>query len=197
VIGYANLYKIKLGKAQANSLGRKASAYCRKNGMQKEEVFDSMYGTVGNYPQSALNLRNILNQQSIDAAVKLLKNPNLQNTEKPATQKPSCWNCKHCSREFTEDKHTYYCYKFGLLSFLEKDCETRADDCPAWNYRLEKTTNSTTLDNPSYFTLMLPSHLKFLIEDAAKISGMSLIDWAGHHLLKAIELSKTTAKITH
>jgi Zn finger protein HypA/HybF involved in hydrogenase expression len=147
--------------------------------------------------ESALNLRNILNQQSIDAAVKLLKNPNLQNTEKPATQKPSCWNCKHCSREFTEDKHTYYCYKFGLLSFLEKDCETRADDCPAWNYRLEKTTNSTTLDNPSYFTLMLPSHLKPLMEDTAKISGMSLIDWAGHHLLQAIELSKATTKITH
>ncbi|PAX45869.1 hypothetical protein CK510_29385, partial [Brunnivagina elsteri CCALA 953] len=146
--------------------------------------------------ESALNLRNVLNQQSIDAAVKLLKNPNLQNTEKPATQKPSCWNCKHCSREFTKDKHTYYCYKFGLLSFLEKDCETRADDCPAWNYRLEKTTNSTTPDNPSYFTLMLPSHLKFLMEDAAKISEMSLIEWVTHHLLQAIESSKTTAKIT-
>ncbi len=54
VVGYANLHKIKLGKTQANSLGRKASAYCRKNGMRKEEVFDSMYGTVGNYPQEAL-----------------------------------------------------------------------------------------------------------------------------------------------
>jgi phage anti-repressor protein len=54
VVGYANLHKIKLGKTQANSLGRKASAYCRKNAMQKEEVFDSMYGTVGNYPQEAL-----------------------------------------------------------------------------------------------------------------------------------------------
>ena len=54
VVGYANLHKIKLGKSQANSLGRKASAYCRKNGMRKEEVFDSMFGTVGNYPQEAL-----------------------------------------------------------------------------------------------------------------------------------------------
>jgi phage anti-repressor protein len=54
VVGYANLHKIKLGKTQANSLGRKASAYCRKNGMRKEEVFDSMFGTVGNYPQEAL-----------------------------------------------------------------------------------------------------------------------------------------------
>jgi phage anti-repressor protein len=54
VVGYANLHKIKLGKALANTLGRKASAYCRKNGMRKEEVFDSMFGTVGNYPQEAL-----------------------------------------------------------------------------------------------------------------------------------------------
>ncbi len=147
--------------------------------------------------ESALNLRNALNQKSVDAAIKLLKNPNQPNIEKVKTQKPSCWNCKHCSREAVEENHTYYCYQFGLLSFLEKDGETRATNCPAWIYRLQEATNSTSADNTSYFTIALPSHLKPLMEDAARASGMNLADWANHHLLQAIESSKTTIKITH
>jgi hypothetical protein len=145
----------------------------------------------------ALNLRNALNQQSVDAAIKLLKNPNQQNIEKVKTQKPSCWNCKHCSRESVEENHTYYCYQFGLLSFLQKDGETRAANCPAWSYRLQKATDSTSTDNnPSYFTIVLPSHLKPLMEDAARASEMNLADWVNHHLLAAIESSQTTT-ITH
>lgn len=55
VIGFASIHGIKIGKQQANDLGRKASAYCRKNGMRKESVYDSMFGAVGNYPPEALN----------------------------------------------------------------------------------------------------------------------------------------------
>jgi ParB-like chromosome segregation protein Spo0J len=140
--------------------------------------------------ESASNLRKTLNEQSIDAATKLLKSTPLNSgVQEAKIQKPSCWNCKHCSREEVENNHSFYCYKFGLLSFLEKDGETRASLCPSWSYRLSEDANDTTTPNPSYFTLSLPSHLKPLIRDAARASGMTLADWVNHHILQAIELS--------
>ncbi len=54
IIGFANLQNIQIGKELANILGRKASAYCRKNGLRKEEISDSMFGKVGCYPVEAL-----------------------------------------------------------------------------------------------------------------------------------------------
>lgn len=54
VVGYANLNKVKIGKLLANSLGKKCSAWCRKNGMRKEMVNDTLYGEIGSYPTECL-----------------------------------------------------------------------------------------------------------------------------------------------
>ena len=54
VIGYGNLNKLVIGHQLSISLGRKCSAYCRKNGLRKEFVTDSMYGKVGIYPPECL-----------------------------------------------------------------------------------------------------------------------------------------------
>jgi Zn finger protein HypA/HybF involved in hydrogenase expression len=177
--------------------------------------------------ESALNLRQVLNEQSIDAAIKLIEAPPQikEKTQGLETQKPSCWNCKHCSQEKLEDNHTYYCDKLGWLSFLEQDGETRAKSCSIWSYRLDESenavfeeveevdshfsvsqasyplptalTNQTVTNSSSYFTLLLPEQLKPLMEDAAKTLGMGLVDWATHYLLQAIESSKAEAKINH
>lgn len=54
VIGYGNLNKVVIGHQLSISLGKKCSAYCRKNGLRKEFVTDSMYGRVGIYPPECL-----------------------------------------------------------------------------------------------------------------------------------------------
>lgn len=54
VIGYGNLNNLAIGHQLSISLGKKCSAYCRKNGLRKEFVGDSMYGKVGIYPPECL-----------------------------------------------------------------------------------------------------------------------------------------------
>jgi hypothetical protein len=72
--------------------------------------------------EQALDLRKVLNQQSVDAALKRLKKVPAANHESEETtpQKRSCWNCQHYSRESVEDNHSFYCNKFGILSFSRK-----------------------------------------------------------------------------
>lgn len=147
--------------------------------------------------QFANDLRKCLNEQSIDAAVKLMNaSPPTQKVEEMDNRKPSCWNCKHCSRELVENNHSFYCYELGLFSFLEKDGETRASECIHWSYRLDETVSNTTPSNPSYFTLTLPSYLKPLIEDAAYESEMSLAEWVNHHLLEALKFPSNPIEST-
>lgn len=73
VVGYANLNNVKIGKSLANSLGKKCSAWCRKNGVRKETVNDTMYGQVGSYPVECLEYV-FLNEG-------LITKPKLDNTE--------------------------------------------------------------------------------------------------------------------
>jgi Zn finger protein HypA/HybF involved in hydrogenase expression len=145
--------------------------------------------TKGNI-QSASDLRKCLNEQSIDAAIKFIKasQPN-QKAEQMDNRKSSCWNCKHCSREQLEEEHSFYCNQLGWQNYLKEDGETRASDCVYWSHRLDEPKLETNAPNPSYFTLMLPSHLKPLIENAASLSNMNLTDWVKYHISEALKLS--------
>lgn len=143
--------------------------------------------------KSAFDLRSCLNEQSVDAANRLLKGSlPKKNID---TQERSCWNCEFCSREQTENNHTYYCYKFGLLNFLKQDASSRGADCSKWSYRLATESENNSIPNPEYFNISLPSHLQALIEDAARAESMALADWIYHHLLKAVNLSETSMGI--
>ncbi|RUS94158.1 hypothetical protein DSM106972_094170 [Dulcicalothrix desertica PCC 7102] len=140
--------------------------------------------------ESALDLRSCLNKKSIDAAAKILKAlPPDNNVKKLDDQEISCWNCKFCTGEKREDKHIYYCNKFGSLNFLKQPPTSRAVDCPEWSHRLAIEEHVNSMPNPSYFTLTLPSHLQPLFEDAARAESMPLPDWVCHHLLKIVQSS--------
>ncbi|MBD2206603.1 hypothetical protein H6G33_30980 [Calothrix sp. FACHB-1219] len=145
--------------------------------------------------KSALDLRKALNEQSVDAATKLIKAHPSQSAKQTDDQERSCWNCQFCSKEQVKDNHTFYCYKFGLLSFLEKDAQTRGEECLAWRYRWSDSDSCQSLPKNSYFTLTLPSHLQIMFEDAARASGMTLVDWTCHHLLQAAQSSKIPLEV--
>jgi hypothetical protein len=146
--------------------------------------------------EEVLNLRKVLNEQSVDAALKRLKKVPAANHESEETtpQKRSCWNCQHYSRESVEDNHSFYCNKFGILSFLGKDGDTRGAECDLWSEQqaVAESANQKTKPNPSNFTLTLPGHLKPIFEDAARAAGMSLVDWACYHLLQTASAVKAT-----
>ncbi len=54
IVGYATLNGIECGLTLASSLGKKATAFCRKNGFQTEELPDPRFGRVKTYPERAL-----------------------------------------------------------------------------------------------------------------------------------------------
>ncbi|OUL18665.1 hypothetical protein BV372_34130 [Nostoc sp. T09] len=145
--------------------------------------------------KSALDLRKALNEQSVDAATKLIKAHPTQSARQTDDPQRSCWNCQFCSKEQVKDNHTFYCYKFGLLSFLEKDAQTRGEECLAWRYRWSDSDGCQSIPKNSCFTLTLPSHLQTMFEDAARASGMTLVDWICHHLLQATQSSKIPLEV--
>ncbi len=146
--------------------------------------------------EGALDLRKVLNEQSVDAALKRLKKlPGAsRESEETTSQKRSCWNCQHYSRESVKDNHSFYCNKFGILTFLEKDGDTRGAECHLWSERqaVADSANQKTQPTPSNFTLTLPGNLQPIFEDAARAAGMSLADWACYHLLQAASPVKAT-----
>ena len=143
---------------------------------------------------SATNLRKMLNERSVDAAVKFLhESPPSQNTQQTTILERSCWNCQYCSNGQVKDNHSFYCYKFGFLNFLEKDTHTRAAECQTWSYRWDKNDSASyqSKSTPINFTLTLPAHLQPILEDAARAAEMTVVDWASHHLLKAAHSTET------
>lgn len=55
IAGYATIKGIQCGLKLASSLGRKASALCKKRGIQTESIPDPRFGRVKTYPQTILN----------------------------------------------------------------------------------------------------------------------------------------------
>lgn len=54
VVGFAILQGLELSAKEAGAKGRKASALCRKNGIEIDRIYDPRFGRVGLYPESVL-----------------------------------------------------------------------------------------------------------------------------------------------
>jgi KilA-N domain len=54
VVGFANLQGLEISVKEASAKGRKASALCRKQGIEIERIHDPRFGKVGLYPESVL-----------------------------------------------------------------------------------------------------------------------------------------------
>jgi hypothetical protein len=118
----------------------------------------------------------------------------------PGTNSRSCWNCYHCSLEWIkDDPHSFYCYRFGKLNFLEKDGNERGAECELWTYRWteEESVKNTTFTTQEIFTLtlQLSANLRSHLQDAAKAEGLAVVDWAAKVLEAAVSTS-TSADAT-
>lgn len=54
VVGFATLQGVEISAKEASAKGRKASALCRKTGVEIERIHDPRFGRVGLYPESIL-----------------------------------------------------------------------------------------------------------------------------------------------
>lgn len=54
VVGFANLQGLEISAKEASAKGKKASALCRKQGIEIERIHDPRFGRVGLYPESIL-----------------------------------------------------------------------------------------------------------------------------------------------
>lgn len=145
-------------------------------------------------PETAIALRQVLNERSVDAATKLLKRISLSDNrffasldnDSPSTSNScegtatdpqrTCWNCQY--RGESIENHSFYCNRLGLLSLIDKSADKRGAECDLWNYRVDDSNevkNKTQFTQT--FTLTLPTHLQPLLQDAAHITGMSVVDW--------------------
>ncbi|MBD2148502.1 hypothetical protein [Sphaerospermopsis sp. FACHB-1194] len=94
----------------------------------------------------------------------------------------SCWNCLYCSRDSVkDDPQSFYCDRLGKLSFVEKDGNQRGAECEYWTYRFGESSqvrkNVIPLRETFNVNLQLPAHLQPLLQDAAKDSGLTVMDW--------------------
>ncbi|MBD2421606.1 hypothetical protein H6G54_28805 [Anabaena cylindrica FACHB-243] len=94
----------------------------------------------------------------------------------------SCWNCRHSSQELIKDDHqSFYCDRLGKLSFVEKDGNQRGAECEYWTYRFGESSqvrkNVIPLRETFNLTLQLPAQLQPMLQDAAKDSGLTIMDW--------------------
>jgi hypothetical protein len=137
-------------------------------------------------------------QGSVVTKSRKKKTPNQQQLSNNSTKSVgrSCWNCAHCSREFVDDPQSFYCYQLGKLSFIEKDGNQRAAEYEFWTHRWaesdEINKSRPPLQETFNLTLQLPAYLQPLIQDAAKESGLVVVDWVAK-LLKAAVLKKETS----
>ncbi|NMG11723.1 hypothetical protein [Brasilonema sp. UFV-L1] len=131
-------------------------------------------------------------QGSVSTKSRKKKTSDKQQSTNNSTQSiaKSCWNCTHCSREFVDDPHSFYCYQLGKLSFIEKDGNQRGQSCEFWTHRWAESAeiNKSRLPLQETFTLtlQLPAYLQPLIQDVAKESGLVVVDWAAKLLEEAV-----------
>lgn len=100
-----------------------------------------------------------------------------EETQHSSRLSPSCWNCQH--RGELIENHSFYCYRLGALSLIDKSADTRGAECNLWSYRGAKYDEAEYQTQPTdeTFTLTLPAHLQPLIQDAARTKEVSVVDW--------------------
>jgi hypothetical protein len=130
-------------------------------------------------PNKAKSIVNRHKQHNCLASVASLAqdSPTISNSDETAASDPdrTCWNCQH--RGELIENHSFYCNRLGVFNLLDKGADTRGAECDLWSYQ---GTNSEENKNQPFptFTLTLPAHLQPLVQDSARTTGMSVVDWA-------------------
>ncbi|MBE9227843.1 hypothetical protein IQ264_20690 [Phormidium sp. LEGE 05292] len=146
-------------------------------------------------PGSKFKSKNISKRQQNQTGDKLISTGITPN--QAGTDLRSCWNCYHCSREFLDDPHSFYCYQLGKLNFIEKDGNERGAECEFWTNRQaipEQAKRTLPSTETFTLTLQLPAYLQPLIQDAARGEGLVLVDWVAKVLEAALKVSNYTSE---
>lgn len=89
-----------------------------------------------------------------------------------------CWNCKY--RGESLDNQRFYCYKYGAISFIDKDVTAIAAECDDWEERIG-SPDQTDYSNPHFTTcsyqLYLPASWQAVLEERATREGVNAQEW--------------------
>lgn len=160
---------------------------------KQQEAWAKAVSTAPNGRVTSTHVAQIVKEyQQKGSGSKSKKNISKKPQSQAGTDSRSCWNCYHCSREFLEDPHSFYCYQFGKLNFIEKDGNERGAECEFWTNRqaIPEQAKRTPLSTETFtLTLQLPAYLQPLIQDAARGEGLVLVDWVAKVLEAALKVS--------
>lgn len=164
---------------------------------KQQEAWAKAVSTAPNGRVTSTHIAQIVKEYQQKGSGSKSKNKNI--SKKPQSQagtaSRSCWNCYHCSREFLDDPHSFYCYQLGKLNFIEKDGNERGAECEFWTNRQASPEQAkrTPLSTETFtLTLQLPAHLQSLIQDAARGEGLVLVDWVAKVLEASLKASSST-----
>lgn len=156
-----------------------------------------------NDPETAIALRKVLNERSVDTALKILKRVSCSNAQVVSLNDDlltanvihndvaddalhSCWNCR--PRGESIKNHNLHCNRLGVFSLIDKSADERGAECNLWSNRETDSDEARNYSAQSTFNLILSAHLQPLIQDAARTTVMSVVDWATNVLeSKALE----------
>jgi hypothetical protein len=163
---------------------------------QQREAWAKAVSTAPSGKVTAVHVAQVAREYQKASELTTLKKQKTLDQQKQSTNNStpsiirSCWNCSHCSREFLDNPQSFYCYQLGKLSFIEKDGNQRGAKCEFWTERGAESDEIKKARSPlgeSFtLTLQLPAHLVPLIQDAAKESGLVVVDWAAKLLEEAV-----------
>lgn len=157
-----------------------------------------------NDPRTTIARRKVLNERSVDALLKRLKRVFCSNAQVVSLNDDSltanvihnavaddalhsCWNCR--PRGGSIKNHNLYRNCLGVFSLIDKSADERGAECNLWSNRETNSDEARNNSAQSTFNLILSAHLQPLIQDAARTTVMSVVDWATDVVLesKALE----------
>ncbi|BAZ09198.1 hypothetical protein NIES4071_10040 [Calothrix sp. NIES-4071] len=153
---------------------------------QQQEAWSKVVSTAPNGKVTAVHVACVVNEYRRGAVASKDSKINTL-VEIDSEQTRSCWNCSHCSKELPENTKSYYCYKLGELSLLEKSGNERGAECPHWNHRNISVENKNYQPETFDLNVQLPSHLRPLIQDAARESGIVINEWVAKAIEEALQ----------
>ncbi|GAX45238.1 hypothetical protein NIES4075_62590 [Tolypothrix sp. NIES-4075] len=169
---------------------------------QQREAWKTAVSTAANGKVTAVHVAQVAREYHRASVPTTSRNKNTFDQQKQSAKNstpsitPSCWNCSHCSREFVDNPQNFYCYQLGKLNFIEKNGNQRAAECELWTYRGGESAQikkpRLPLRETFTLTLQLPADLQPLIQDAAKESGLVVVDWVAKVLSEAVFTSHAT-----
>lgn len=146
----------------------------KKSTEKRSQILDTV--AQGKTIKEALALHKPPSSKKLDELdpSRAYSNPSLQGHP----DERSCWNCKY--RGESLDNQRFYCYKYGAISFIDKDVTAIAAECDDWEERIG-SPDQTDYSNPHFKTcsyqLYLPASWQDVLEERATREGVSAQEW--------------------